>query len=274
MGRLNLSKEYIHGYSHQEQQRLVKQAQYWREKLLLRDFKLSPSEYLLEIGCGVGAVLGIILESFPDLRVAGIDLESTQIECAHQYLHTLGFDNIDLRVGDASQLPWSDASFDHVYAIWFLEHVSNPNAILEEAYRVLKPGGRITITETDYKTHLIWPDSPDYQYLLQSYCEMFLYADGNPCIGRILGPLLTSVGFREVTNIPWGFYHFGSTESQDLQKWVEYIYSCIEPTLMEMTRKLGKDFQRLEAGLEFFRNLANQPECAAALTIYRASGKR
>ncbi|NEO67959.1 methyltransferase domain-containing protein [Moorena sp. SIO3H5] len=270
-----MSKKYIHGYSHQEQQRLVKQAQYWRDKVLLRDLNLFPTENLLEIGCGTGAVLGIILDSFPDLRVAGIDLESTQIECAQHYLHTLGFENnIDLRVGDAIQLPWPDASFDHVYAIWFLEHVSNPKAILEEAYRVLKPGGRITVTETDYETHLIWPDSPDYQYLLQSYREMFLYADGNPCIGRILGPLLTSVGFREVTNIPWAFYNFGNTEDQDLEKLVEYMHSCIQPTLMEMTRKLGKDSQRLEAGLEFFRNLTNQPECAVALTIYRASGKR
>ncbi|MDJ1181782.1 class I SAM-dependent methyltransferase [Roseofilum casamattae] len=270
-----MSQEYIHGYSDIEQQRLITQAYYWQDQLILRDLNLSSGESFLEIGCGIGAVLGIILENFPDLKVAGIDIESAQIEYARQHLHRLGFDNkIDLRVGNASQLPWPDSSFDCVYTIWFLEHVANPQVILEEAYRVLKPGGRIILNETDYKTQLIWPDSPDYQYLLESYHEMFLAADGNPYIGRVLGPLLTAVGFREVTNIPWAFYHFGNTEDGDLQTYIDYIASCIESTVAGMVQKLGKDSQRLEAGLEFFRNITNQPDCAAALTVYRASGRR
>ncbi|WAN70257.1 methyltransferase domain-containing protein [Moorena producens JHB] len=240
----------------------------------MRDLNLSGGEHVLELGCGVGAVFGIILETFPDLRVAGIDLQSTQIEYAHHYLNTLGFDNIDLCVGDATQLPWADGTFDHVYTIWLLEHVSNPKAILKEAYRVLKPGGKITLTETDYKTLLIWPESPDYQYLQYSFCELFLHADGNPYMGRVLGALLTSVGFREVTNQPWGFHHFASAESQELDEFLEYVYSCLEPTLRQMTEKLGKDYQRLKAGLEFFRGLSKQPESAATITVYRASGTR
>ncbi|WP_353837824.1 MULTISPECIES: class I SAM-dependent methyltransferase [Moorena] len=70
----------------------------------MRDLNLSGGEHVLELGCGVGAVFGIILETFPDLRVAGIDLQSTQIEYAHHYLNTLGFDNIDLCVGDLGAL--------------------------------------------------------------------------------------------------------------------------------------------------------------------------
>ncbi|EGJ34425.1 hypothetical protein LYNGBM3L_16380 [Moorena producens 3L] len=41
-----------------------------------------------------------------------------------------------------------------------------------------------------------------------------------------------------------------------------------------MTEKLGKDYQRLKAGLEFFRGLSKQPESAATITVYRASGTR
>ncbi|NEP58553.1 MAG: hypothetical protein F6K31_16305 [Symploca sp. SIO2G7] len=45
-----MSKDYIHGYSTQEQQRLIKQAQYWREDLILRDLNLVSGEHLLELG--------------------------------------------------------------------------------------------------------------------------------------------------------------------------------------------------------------------------------
>lgn len=269
-----MSEEYIHGYSNQEQKRLIQQAQYWHKKLILRDLNLFPDEHLLEIGCGVGAVLGIILQAFPNLRGAGIDINPTQIEYAHQHLNTLGFDNVELCIGDAAQLPWADATFDHVYAIWLLEHVSNPKAVLKEAYRVLKPGGKITLTEADYKSLFIWPESPDYQYFLDSLCELFLHSNRNPYIGRVLGLLLTSVGFQDVTNQPLGFYHCSSSENQDLHEWLEYTYSFMEPTITQITQNLGKDAQRLKAGVEFLRSLSTQPESAATVTIYRASGRR
>jgi cyclopropane fatty-acyl-phospholipid synthase-like methyltransferase len=78
--------DYIHGYSNTEQLRLIQQAQYWREKLILKDINYQPGESLLEIGCGAGSVLGIMGDTFPDLKLAGIDLEEKQIEYATNHL--------------------------------------------------------------------------------------------------------------------------------------------------------------------------------------------
>jgi ubiquinone/menaquinone biosynthesis C-methylase UbiE len=269
-----LSIEYVHGYATEEQQRLIEQAKYWREKLLLRDLNFSAGEHLLELGCGVGAVLGVLGRAFPGLNLAGIDLQPAQIEYAHKHMTSLGLRNVDLRVGNAAQLPWPDASFDHIYTTWFLEHVSDSEGVLREAYRVLKPGGTITLNETDCATMLIWPDSGDFQYLRDSYCELFRQAGGNPNVGRTLGSLLLLAGFREVSNKPWGFYHFHSPESEEIRNYIEYFCSCMEPIIINMTQKLGKDPDRLKSGLKFFRNLLDRPDGVAGQVVYRGSAKR
>ncbi|MFB2772500.1 class I SAM-dependent methyltransferase [Pelatocladus sp. BLCC-F211] len=266
--------EYLHGYSIEEQQRLVKQAEYWQDKLILHDLHFSAGEYLLEIGCGVGAVLGVLGKAFPGLNLAGVDLDSTQIEYARKHLSNLSLPDADLRVADAKKLPWPDASFDHVYIMWLLEHVSDPKVILREAYRVLKPGGTITITETDYMNFLIWPESNDYRYLQNSLYELFHHTGGQPHIGRVLGPLLLSAGFSKVTNTPLGIHYFRSLGNEDLRNFIEWLYCVIESTINHMTQKLGKNPERLRSGLEFFRSIPDQSESAATAVIYRALARR
>lgn len=122
-----MTTNYIHGYSTEEQLRLIQQAEYWRDELILRDINYSSGENILEIGCGVGAVLGILGKAFSDLKIAGIDLQAKQIQFARQHLSNLGLDKVDLKVGDANKLPWQDNQFDRIYAIWFIEHLSNLN---------------------------------------------------------------------------------------------------------------------------------------------------
>ena len=263
--------DYIHGYSNLEQERLVRQAQYWREKLILRNLDYRSGESLLEIGCGAGAVLNILGEAFPGLRLAGIDLSDKQIEYAKSYLDRSNLNNVDLRVGDAAKLPWQDDYFDRIYAMWFIEHLPNPLKVLQEARRVLKPGGTITITETDYRTILVTPESPDYRYLIDSLCELLLQAKGNPYVGQSLGTLLVEAGFDRVNNQPFPVHHAHSLNSKDLRDFIEYVDSWLAPTVEQAVTKLGKDIQKLQAGLDWFRGISDRHNGAVSVTIYRAT---
>lgn len=263
--------DYIHGYSDTEQERLIQQAEYWREALILKDLDYQVGEHLLEIGCGAGAVLGILGQAFPGLKLAGIDLEQKQIDYAQSHLADLDLKAAELRVGDATKLPWRDDSFDHIYAIWFLEHLPNPLQVLQEAKRVLKPGGTITITETDYRTMLVTPESADYRYLIDSLCELLLQAGGNPYIGQSLGSLLLQSGFQQINNQPFPVHHAYSSDRQALKDFIDYVDSWLAPTVEQAVAELGKDLLRLQAGLDWFRRISDRHDGAISATIYRAS---
>src|SRR5262245_38402433 len=109
-----MTERYVHGYTTDEQRRLIQQAEHWRDELILSGTTLAPGTRLLEVGCGVGAVLGILGEAFPGIELAGLDIEERQVEVARTHLDHLGL-RADLRVADALDLPYADESFDHVW---------------------------------------------------------------------------------------------------------------------------------------------------------------
>ncbi len=263
--------DYIHGYSDEEQERLIQQAEYWKDHLILRNINYNAGESLLEIGCGAGAVLGILGTAFPGLKLSGIDLEAKQIDYASQHLQKLGL-NADLKVGDAASLPWADNSFDHIYAIWVLEHISYSFSILQEAMRVLKPGGTITITETDYRTIVISPDSEDYRNLQYGLCELFTQSGGNPYIGQSLGNLLTKSGFQKVNNKAFALHYFASKQPKKIAAFIDYASYWLAPTIPQIAEYANKDYESLLAGLDDFYKVKNSPYGAVTAVIYRTTG--
>lgn len=264
---------YIHGYAKVEQERLIKQAQYWRTSLIPLGLSYQFGERVLEIGCGAGAVLGVLATDFPGIEVAGIDLEPGQIEFAQRYLNSLGVKELDLRVGEAVSLPWREETFDHVYMMWLLEHIPDSLPVLYEAKRVLRPGGTIVLTETDYTTFKVHLPSPDYDYLAQGQYQFFARC-GNPIIGRLLGPLLCEAGFTEVHSAPVGFHFFNRSHGPALREWVEYVAEFLAPMIPGMGEMLGLDEQRLRRGLAHLRSLPDYAISSMTAIVYRAHARR
>ncbi len=266
---------YLHGYAADEQRRLIAQAGYWRDTLICPDLPFKPGDSLLDIGCGVGAVLGVVAERYPGLRLAGIDAEPKQIRAASQHLRGVGDGPPDLRVGDAAALPWADATFDHAYMMWFIEHLREDVAlrVLREALRVLRPGGTITINETDYTTFKVWPPSPDWDALERAQHDHFARA-GNPIAGRRLGGLLAAAGFAGVSVRIMGFHFNRASDGAALRAHAEYIAGFLGPAVPALAN-LGRDEASLHQGVDHLRRVVPEhPEGAFTNVVYRARARR
>ena len=261
------TKTYIHGYDQHEQERLIEQADYWKDRLILKYAKYKANESLLEIGCGDGAVLAILAEAFPSMSLAGIDISEEQISAGKKHLSNW---NVDLRVGDANQLPWSDNTFDHIYCSWVLEHMSEHLGVLKEALRVLKPGGKIRIHETDYSTWACLPNSNDFELIRKAWYIYFEKA-GRPTIGRELGALLNKAGFEHVKNDGLVMHYYKNNQEDELKQFVDYISNFTKPVANELAILVGASAKEFKKAIDGFDSISNDPMGCISLTVHNAT---
>jgi ubiquinone/menaquinone biosynthesis C-methylase UbiE len=99
---------------------------------------------IVDVACGRGAVL---LAAAPKAKtLTGIDMSPGMIDLAGADLRAAGVANVDLRVMDAEQLAFAEASFDVLTAAFLLFFLPNPERAAAEFHRVLRPGGIVAIS--------------------------------------------------------------------------------------------------------------------------------
>jgi ubiquinone/menaquinone biosynthesis C-methylase UbiE len=123
-------------------------SQRWIEaRWLARRGGRLPDGIALELGCGRGEGLSIILEEFGAKSAVGIEIDPAQAERARARLAAKHRTRADLRLGDAARLEFPDRTFDGVFDFAVLHHVPEWKQALHEVNRVLKPGGRFYFEE-------------------------------------------------------------------------------------------------------------------------------
>ena len=105
---------------------------------------LVREDHLLDVGCGGGTFLSQALETVD--RAAGVDHSPDMVALTRESnARAVAEGRLDVRLGDAAALPWDDATFDAQSNLAALFFATDPPAVLREAARVLKPGGRLLV---------------------------------------------------------------------------------------------------------------------------------
>lgn len=155
---------------------------------------LAPGETVLSVGTGPGfEPRGFARAVGEGGRVVGVDASPTML--AESRERCAGFPQVELREGDATDLPVDDGAVGKAAAVQVYEYVSDVDAAVAELHRALAPGGRAVVVDSDWDTatyHV--EDRERSRRVLAAYDDHCLH----PRLALTLGATLSRAGFEVV----------------------------------------------------------------------------
>jgi len=205
----------------------------WRAVRQLRDWEaehlaLQPGEWLIDVGCGPGdAAIALSAALAPDGFTLGIDSSEAMLEVARRRAEQAGV-AVEFRVEDAQALTVGEGEMDACRSERMLQWIPDSGRALKEMVRVLRPGGRLVVADTDWRTLAF--DLPD-QELVDTVAGAIgaFRGPGHTVGGRLLNMCrdlgLVDVDCTAATHVwtewdpdaetaPSGFFPFSSALSQ------------------------------------------------------------
>lgn len=173
---------------------------------------LSVAGDTLILGCGTGVeVRELVGRSDFKGTITAVDISSVLIERAKAAFDDEGIGpDIDWQVGDAQAVDLPDASYDLILAHTLVSHVPDPDAVIKETARLVRPGGTVVIFDGDYATLTFGTDDPAYGDLMDKKIISGLIA--NPRMMRCMPRMLRRAGLALTDHRGWVLTEIGKAD--------------------------------------------------------------
>ncbi len=161
---------------------------------------LHSGESVLDAGCGIGGSC-LYLATAYECQVKGITLSEQQMSRATALAQETGMsDRVSYQTADYCEMPFSDNTFDLVWTMESIVHTPDKDRFLREAYRVLKPGGRLVMAEYVKVDRLLSAKEEDFlckwlnAWAISDLDPMSIYEAGARAAG------FADICFRDITD--------------------------------------------------------------------------
>lgn len=174
--------------------------------------RIDTAATVLDLGCGTGVVARTIAER-PEFTgvVTGIDVSSDLAREATRLAAAEGVGGqVTFQTGDSRNLDLQDTTFDAVVAHTLMNHVDDPVAVVKEIARVLKPGGRVGIFDSDFSTLAFNTPTSAAHHVDDNVIINALVT--NPLIMRQMPQVLHTAGLELVAVFPYVLADIGKAD--------------------------------------------------------------
>jgi ubiquinone/menaquinone biosynthesis C-methylase UbiE len=228
------NSEYILGTSDEELDRLGFQHQVWLDEAvdLWQKAGFGLGQNILDVGCGPGfATLDFARLVGAVGTVTAVDNSEKFIDYLERQIQSLQLSNVKTKIADVHSLGLADSSFDGAFSRWLLCFVADPESVVAEVSRCLKPGGRFAVMDYfNYRSVRAYPQRASIEKLFGAYYESVRQNGGSYDIAGQLPEIMSRNDF-EVTLIK-PINRIGHPGSR-IWHWVESFHRSFIPKLVE-----------------------------------------